>query len=685
MDFSVHSQGVIDISDDSDDGQHVHLEDFMTAEELDSVLQGPLASPPKLENREISDAAESRMGNTASLPSFEECLPTMLERFPDISQAYVRKLYDERRRLGVPPDDSLPNALIWDITDRGDYPKQRDHLNDLKRKSSSDLQGDGRRIATHWKTAPQIAGDWLYPSRVPRLLQDDFPEIPRKYIDLKFKEHRHLYGTYLALGLAEDTYEDSQPKPYTKLKKTRRPSTTDFYTRDPIDLILNSVPKLKEELEAARAQRKTLQIQRQTEKDAADAQAAEEKRLRDNRQVMECACCFTDDVPLNKITFCSADIPHPFCFDCAATNANTQIGLSRYALVCMDGSGCKEPFSRHERRRFLDVATIGKLERLQQQTELREADLIGLENCPFCDFAAVCPPVEVDKEFRCTNSECEKVSCRRCRQVTHIPLSCAEFKKSEGVSERHEIEEARTKALLRTCPRCKSAIVKEGGCNKIVCSCGGVVCDVCGADISENKYRHFVDKPAAGKCHIHDLGFNRHQASIERAEKETMEKIRAANPELSEDDLQIKFRENTKTPPPPVGLPMWAVPMPPGVELFPERRPFIDNPLLYRQVLPGQAFPEFDRPFLHQQREVFPWPDEHPRPAPPVRLQRPPHMDARVPAFPPHFAATAGTRAQPWPLADADIERLRGAMDEARAPLPPRRRHRAFGNMGERD
>ena len=39
-----------------------------------------------------------------------------------------------------------------------------------------------------------------------------------------------------------------------------------------------------------------------------------------------------------------------------------------------------------------------------------------------------------------------------------------------GLSERKVIEEARTNALIRTCHKCKVRILKEDGCNKIICT-----------------------------------------------------------------------------------------------------------------------------------------------------------------------------------------------------------------------
>ena len=59
-----------------------------------------------------------------------------------------------------------------------------------------------------------------------------------------------------------------------------------------------------------------------------------------------------------------------------------------------------------------------------------------------------------------------------------------EHKRENGISERREIEEARTEALIRTCGKCKVRILKEDGCNKVTCTaCHAVLCDVCGAGL----------------------------------------------------------------------------------------------------------------------------------------------------------------------------------------------------------
>ena len=277
---------------------------------------------------------------------------------------------------------------------------------------------------------------------------------------------------------------------------------------------------------------------------AADADAALEKECMENGNMVECQCCFAD-VPMPKATHCND--AHFFCLDCALRNAKAQIEQSRYELRCMDGSGCKADFPRQQKQRFLDPKLEGVLERLQQQAELRIAKLPNLESCPFCDYAAICPSVEQDREFRCKMPDCEAVSCRLCKALSHLPMTCEEYKKEQGVSERHIIEEAMTKALVKSCPKCQTSLLKDGGCNKMVCSkCRCCVCDYCGKDITKEGYGHFdngagTNPLARKKCPSTGNDYIRNKERIEQAEKDAMAKVRAENPDLSEEDLKVKF------------------------------------------------------------------------------------------------------------------------------------------------
>ncbi|KAL8692598.1 MAG: hypothetical protein Q9218_002414 [Villophora microphyllina] len=542
---------VIEIEDESDDGQNIGFDNFMTNEEIEATLHHPSGVMPGIPSPGFDADLPVENGHPQPpIMTSDSCLTEVLEVFPDISRDHVKSLYDTHVSAGIQAfGGSLSEHLISQILDGGKYPKERDRQNELKRKRSSAQTSDDERAAK-WQTLERPQVDSIYRSHVRDLLKEDFPTIPIRFIQEKLKELGHLYATYLALDQADEAYDTSVPRPYSRLTYPRNSRPNMPPKPDTIGPTGYAYEELKRELEAARLQRRKLQTQRQIRKDAAAAEAAEEKELRDSNQVMECGCCF-DDVPINKITFCNADDPHPFCFSCAGQNAAAQVGMTKHTLSCMSGSDCKATFSHFEKRRFLDDKTMEKLDRLQQQTDLREANLANLESCPFCDFAAICPPIEADKEFRCGNAECEKISCRKCRLITHIPLTCEESKKENGISERHLIEEARTMALLRKCHKCKASVIKEYGCNRLHCTCGAYICDSCGKDITNDNYSHFSEGPLTGmrgKCRTYDNDDARNKENMDAAEKEAVKKIREENPNISEEDLKIKMDESTKSP-----------------------------------------------------------------------------------------------------------------------------------------
>ncbi|KAL8968215.1 MAG: hypothetical protein Q9183_002567 [Haloplaca sp. 2 TL-2023] len=670
MDMPFRPSNVIEIDDDSDDSQIPQLEDFMTAEELLNLRGTMDATPAFYPHSYNFDGPASPIGHVAkpSPTKFGTCLEQVLEVFPDVSHDHVQTLYDElfagetQVAVGAP----IPELLIAQILDGGKYPKERDRQRELKRKRSTTKQDSDDERKAKWQTPEHVTKGQIYSEQARHLIQVDFPDVPRRFIDAKYKELGHLYPTYLALDIAEENYDISAPRPYERLKHSRKPKFNGQLVDNSMYPTGYGYPELRAELAAARAQRAKLQTKRKVQKDAVAADAAAEKALRDSNQVMECKCCF-DDVTINKITFCSGDDPHPFCFDCATQNADTQIGLSRYTLSCMDGSGCQATFSRGERARFLDAKKIDKLERLQQQTELRQADLANLETCPWCDFAAICPPIEVDREFRCGNEECEKISCRKCRLVTHVPLTCEEFKKDNGLSERHVIEEARTQALIRTCIKCKQSVIKMSGCNMMHCSCGATLCDVCGKDISKDNYLHFSDSttvasfiPGKKRCPKFDREGDRMQKSIEKAGEDAMKKIREQNPDLTEEELKIKFDARVSSPPRGemgfgypayhmAGLPMRG-PALPGLERA------VDEEIARQMRLIGGRPPMEPQPYYPGMNALAP-PRMHPDVMQRANIQ--PHRRRDAIAYPnphqPQAQAGPGAEARGWAVPAAAL------------------------------
>lgn len=278
---------------------------------------------------------------------------------------------------------------------------------------------------------------------------------------------------------------------------------------------------------------------------AREAEALAEEELVRNAiadgDFLECQCCFTD-TPIVRSTQCTGTPSHSFCLDCAKGAALAQLELQRWKFPCMDSSGCDAEFSSSEKRRFLSNEALVRAERLQQQEELKNAGIEGLEDCPRCDYAEIYPPIEENRIFECKNEACDMISvCRLCRKEAHIPKSCEEYAKDLGISQKNAIAEAMTDALIRKCPKCSTPIVKEEGCNKMTCSkCGCAFCDVCGKDISRETYNHFSGN---GPCRQTDNFKTRDETRVKEAEEAAKAKALAENSSLNEDDLTFKFSE----------------------------------------------------------------------------------------------------------------------------------------------
>ncbi|KAI5463512.1 hypothetical protein BGZ63DRAFT_352285, partial [Mariannaea sp. PMI_226] len=206
----------------------------------------------------------------------------------------------------------------------------------------------------------------------------------------------------------------------------------------------------------------------------------------------DCECCF-GDFPTNRLVHCDAETRHWFCYDCARRNAEAAVGLLKYELTCISTDGCVGGFSRAQRPKFIDEKLKKALDQVEKNIILEQAGINNLVNCPFCSFAAECPPVQVDREFRCQKPDCMLISCRLCRMETHIPLTCDEAAERNGNSARREIEEAMTAALVRKCSKCGTPFIKEQGCNKMRCPkplCKNIQCYVCSQSCD---YAHFND------------------------------------------------------------------------------------------------------------------------------------------------------------------------------------------------
>ncbi|EJT97149.1 hypothetical protein DACRYDRAFT_72456, partial [Dacryopinax primogenitus] len=279
-----------------------------------------------------------------------------------------------------------------------------------------------------------------------------------------------------------------------------------------------------------------------------------------NGEGLECGCCF-GEYAFDKMVQCAEG--HLFCRDCARRQAEERLGLRQTDLLCMDQSDCNAPFPETEIARFLTEKSLNLYHRIKQGKEIEKAGLVGLESCPFCDYACV---IENDEEklFRCENEECLVISCRKCKKTDHLPKTCKEAEDDLRLNARHMVEEAMSNALMRKCPKCHHPFVKEGGCNKMTCNqCRTLSCYRCRRVIQG--YDHFSERPGqprygeAGavrdpsKCPLWDIDLEKlHADEVTAAARKAQEEILSTddNIQIVKQDLEVDL---PKPPPPPPG------------------------------------------------------------------------------------------------------------------------------------
>ena len=167
MENPFYNREIVELNDSDNETEiksKVILEDFLTNEELD-IARNTI--------NEISSSATASPLQHQHLPpdlplSYNECLGRLLEVFPDISHDHAKSLYEARRApnadLQYDLGRDLAQGLIMQVLDSGDYPKERERLNELKRKRSTVTTSDDERVAK-WRntkregTSPRIYAD----------------------------------------------------------------------------------------------------------------------------------------------------------------------------------------------------------------------------------------------------------------------------------------------------------------------------------------------------------------------------------------------------------------------------------------------------------------------------------------------------------------------------------------------
>lgn len=526
--------------------------------------------PPTSELIVLDDDDESPVF-AASSNNEDTCKEQVLLVLDDICPSHLDKLAKEHAY-----NAQLVLTAIMDQQEKGEeYPRRS---NPLKRKweGDSDDGSDAEAKDKHTAALQVRIDDPVYEATrssegyknfAVTLISQDFATAPKLAIKKLLAGNGSVLRTYTAMDDARRARNHGDGMMW-KDKKTPTPALPKYAAENIADFRRDDLPPAElaalDEFLAARASRdrKNAVLAEET-KELANVEQAKSRG-----EMGECGCCF-DDVPLNRMVHCASEKAHSFCRNCLKRQAEATVGYQKYELTCMaTEEDCDAGFSIAAKEASLGKKLKMALDRIEQQAMLEMAGLEDLETCPFCPYAMEYPSVEENKEFRCENPGCRRVSCRLCRKPTHVPKSCAEMARDEAHDARHTIEEAMSEALIRKCNKCKCSgacqwvgaapprpvngrktsqgntnrvvrtgkhpFIKQDGCNKITCTrCWTVQCYVCRQAVKD--YSHFNDarRGKPGKCPLYDASTEeRHQDEVRLAEKQTRNKVAQERPDL---------------------------------------------------------------------------------------------------------------------------------------------------------
>jgi len=201
-------------------------------------------------------------------------------------------------------------------------------------------------------------------------------------------------------------------------------------------------------------------------------------------QYGKCSNCFTKA----KSTI------HTICRNCLV-----QATLPEYVNIDQRGRGIKCPTGDCDN--ILLMSEVQGFMRENHKEQLLErlgvmsiaaANLTDFYRCPACAFAVIVD----DMKPNYTCPQCKRSNCKNCDIEyigDHVGRTCREFVeyREQKIRDRAAAAVRVDEVAVHRCHRCNLQFIKDGGCNKMTCSCGATQCYLCRArDIN---YSHFGD------------------------------------------------------------------------------------------------------------------------------------------------------------------------------------------------
>ena len=190
----------------------------------------------------------------------------------------------------------------------------------------------------------------------------------------------------------------------------------------------------------------------------------------------DCLICFTPAEDGIKIGRCS----HMYCKTCARNYIKSTIDTRRFPITCV-GNGdedcdaavpiqlTEELLSKDDADRLFEHVFMAYIQSRPQEYHF----------CPTPDCTTVFKITNTGKAITC--SSCFFGICTTCKTEAHDGQTCEEYRVATDLElvDEKKLQEWKKAANVKSCPKCGTAIEKDGGCMHITCRCQAHICWKC--------------------------------------------------------------------------------------------------------------------------------------------------------------------------------------------------------------
>jgi hypothetical protein len=128
---------------------------------------------------------------------------------------------------------------------------------------------------------------------------------------------------------------------------------------------------------------------------------------------------------------------------------------------------CDEVFEHHDLKKHMTDEEFARYERLKLRATLNAIPDFRWCIAPNCDNGQI-HDVEGGTIFTCNS--CKYKSCTTCEREFHDGETCEQYtERMAAQDDLNKASEATINAMAKECPKCRSKIEKNGGCDHMTC------------------------------------------------------------------------------------------------------------------------------------------------------------------------------------------------------------------------